>query len=136
MIAPSKPPALHVSRYVLGGTRWVRALLYVGPYTPFGVYNANYGEGRSHDNHFPCPLALQSRCAPSRCVQSLGGSRTQPTLTVKQLFVEVFGPVCRPRLRTPPIETHSPLKEGAGHSVGWICDVQFMLRVIGWTSAS
>ena len=59
-IAPSKPPALHVSRYVLSGTRcggsqlfstWdpnrVRwdavgpALLYVGPYTPFGFYNAN-----------------------------------------------------------------------------------------------
>ena len=29
-IAPSKPPALHVSRYVLSGTRWVRALLYGG----------------------------------------------------------------------------------------------------------
>ena len=28
--ALSKPPALHVSRYVLGGTRWVRALLYGG----------------------------------------------------------------------------------------------------------
>ena len=75
---PSKPPALHVSRYVLGGgtlwvrallyvwdpnwarwdpvdpssslrgtqigfggTRWDPALLYVGPYTPFGFYNAN-----------------------------------------------------------------------------------------------
>ena len=24
-----------------GGTRWVPALLYVGPYTPFGFYNAN-----------------------------------------------------------------------------------------------
>ena len=23
------------------GTRWVPALLYVGPYTPFGFYNAN-----------------------------------------------------------------------------------------------
>ena len=29
-IAPSNPPALHASRYVLGGTRWVRALLYGG----------------------------------------------------------------------------------------------------------
>ena len=24
-----------------GGTRWVPARLYVGPYTPFGFYNAN-----------------------------------------------------------------------------------------------
>ena len=41
-----------------GGTRWVPALLYVGPCTPFGFYNANKGEGRPHDNHFHCPLAL------------------------------------------------------------------------------
>ena len=70
-----------------GGTRWVPALLYVGPYTPFGFYNAKLGEGRPHDNHFHCPLALQSRCASSRCVQSFRGSWAQTTLTVKQLFV-------------------------------------------------
>ena len=34
------------------------ALLYVGPCTPFGFHNVNEGEGRPHDNHFHCPLAL------------------------------------------------------------------------------
>ena len=70
-IVPSKPPALHVrwdpagpssslrgTQIAFGGTRWVPALLYVGPYIPFGFYNANLGEGRPHDNHFHCPLAL------------------------------------------------------------------------------
>ena len=73
-VGPSS--SLRGTQIGFGGTRWDRwvpALLYMGPYTPFGFYNASQGEGRPHDNHFHCPLALSSRCASSRCVQSFKG---------------------------------------------------------------
>ena len=49
-VSPSS--SLRGTQIGFGGTRWVPALLYVGPYTPLGCYNA------PHDNHFHCPLAL------------------------------------------------------------------------------
>ena len=45
-IAPSNPPALHAPRYVLGGTWWVRALLYGGTQIGLGGTQIGFGGAR------------------------------------------------------------------------------------------